>query len=56
MTNGGPLNRTLTVSIYLYQQGFNFFNQGYASAMAYVMFVAIVLLSAAQFRLLRPQT
>jgi multiple sugar transport system permease protein len=56
MTNGGPLNRTLTVSIYLYQQGFNFFNQGYASAMAYIMFVAIVLLSAAQFRLLRPQT
>lgn len=56
MTNGGPLNRTLTVSIYLYQQGFNFFNQGYASAMAYIMFVAIVLLSFAQFRLLRPQT
>lgn len=56
MTGGGPLNRTLTVSMYLYQQGFNFFHQGYASAMAYVMFVAIVLLSAAQFRLLRPRT
>lgn len=56
MTNGGPLNRTLTVSIYLYQQGFNFFNQGYASAMAYVMFLAIVLLSVVQFYLLRPQT
>jgi multiple sugar transport system permease protein len=56
MTGGGPLNRTLTVSIYLYQQGFNFFNQGYASAIAYVMFVAIVLLAIVQFRLLRPQT
>ncbi|HEX6479069.1 MAG TPA: sugar ABC transporter permease, partial [Ktedonobacteraceae bacterium] len=32
MTGGGPLNRTFTVSMYLYQQGFNFFNQGYASA------------------------
>ncbi len=56
MTGGGPINRTLTVSIYLYQQGFNFFNQGYASAMGYVMFIAIVLLALIQFRLLRPQT
>lgn len=56
MTQGGPLNRTLTVSIYLYQQGFNFFNQGYASAIAYVLFVAIVILAFVQFRLLRPQT
>ncbi|QBD83332.1 sugar ABC transporter permease [Ktedonosporobacter rubrisoli] len=56
MTNGGPLNRTLTVSIYLYQQGFSFFHQGYASAMAYVMFIAIVLFALVQFRLLRPQT
>lgn len=56
LTQGGPLNRTLTVGIYLYQQGFNFFNQGYASAMAYILFVAIVILAFVQFRLLRPQT
>lgn len=56
LTQGGPLNRTLTVGIYLYQEGFDFFNQGYASAMAYVLFVAIVILAFIQFRLLRPQT
>ena len=56
LTQGGPLNRTLTVGIYLFQQGFDFFNQGYASAMAYVLFVAIVILAFIQFRLLRPQT
>jgi ABC-type sugar transport system permease subunit len=56
MTQGGPLNRTLTVSMYLYQQGFNFFNQGYASAIAYVLFIAIILLALVQFRVLRPQT
>lgn len=56
MTQGGPLNRTLTISQYLIQQGFDFFNQGYASAMAYVLFLAIVILTLVQFRLLRPQT
>lgn len=56
MTQGGPLNRTFTVSYYLYQQGFNFFNQGYASSIAYVLFVAIVILTVIQFRVLRPQT
>ena len=56
MTQGGPLNRTLTISQYLIQQGFDFFNQGYASAMAYILFLAIVILTLVQFRLLRPQT
>lgn len=56
MTGGGPLNRTFTVSMYLYQQGFNFFNQGYASAIAYVMFVVIAIVALIQFRVLRPQT
>ncbi len=56
LTGGGPLNRTLTVSMYLYQQGFDFFNQGYASAIAYVLFVAIAIVSLIQFRILRPQT
>ena len=56
MTGGGPLNRTFTVSMYLYQQGFNFFNQGYASAIAYVVFAVIAIVALIQFRVLRPQT
>ncbi len=54
MTAGGPLDRTLSVAMYLYQQGFNFFNQGYAAAIAYMLFLAIVVLAAIQFRLLQP--
>jgi multiple sugar transport system permease protein len=53
MTGGGPLNSTLSVSMYVYQQGFGFLNLGYASAVAYALFVAIVALAAVQFRVLR---
>jgi ABC-type sugar transport system permease subunit len=55
MTQGGPLNRTLSVSIYMYQQGFNFFHLGYASAIAYTMFVVIAAVTVLQFRLLRTE-
>jgi multiple sugar transport system permease protein len=53
MTGGGPLDSTLSVSMYVYEQGFRFLNLGYASAVAYALFVAIVALAAIQFRLLR---
>jgi multiple sugar transport system permease protein len=56
MTGGGPLDRTLSVTMLVYQQGFNFLNFGYASAIAYALFVAIVVLTVINFRLLRPQT
>jgi multiple sugar transport system permease protein len=56
MTGGGPLDRTLSVTMYVYQQGFNFLNLGYASAIAYALFLAIVILTIVNFRLLRPQT
>jgi len=51
MTQGGPLSSTLSVSYHIYNQ-FGFGNYGYASAAAYVLFVARVALSALQFRLL----
>lgn len=56
MTQGGPLNKTLSVSMYVYQQGFNFFHQGYASAIAYTLFVVIAAITLIQFRLLRSLT
>ena len=55
MTGGGPLNSTLSVSMYVYQQGFSFLNLGYASAVAYALFIAIVVLAIIQFRLLRSE-
>jgi len=56
MTKGGPLNSTLTVSQLIYNQGFNFFHLGYASAIAYALMLVIAVLAVVQFRLLRPQT
>lgn len=55
MTRGGPLNATRSVSFYIYDQ-FGFGNYGYAAAASYVLFVAIVVLTAIQFRVLRPKT
>jgi multiple sugar transport system permease protein len=39
--------------MYVYQQGFSFLNLGYASAVAYALFMAIVVLAVIQFRFLR---
>lgn len=41
-TNGGPLDSTLFYVLYLYQQAFLRFNMGYASAMAWVLFIIIL--------------
>jgi multiple sugar transport system permease protein len=56
MTNGGPLDRTLSVAMYMYEQGFKFFNFGYAGAVAYTLFIAVLVLTVIQLRLFRSQT
>jgi ABC-type sugar transport system permease subunit len=53
MTGGGPLDATLSVTMYMYQQGFTFFHQGYASAIAYVLFVIVAIAAILQFKFLR---
>jgi multiple sugar transport system permease protein len=55
MTGGGPLDSTLSVAMYTYEQGFRFLNLGYASAVAYALFVAIIVLTFIQFRVLRSE-
>lgn len=45
LTNGGPFNATLTPALYLFRQGFEFGNLGYASAVGLVLLVACVGLS-----------
>ena len=52
MTGGGPVEATNVVVLYLYQQAFQFFRMGYASAVAYVLFAMIFLATLIQFRLL----
>jgi multiple sugar transport system permease protein len=51
--SGGTQQSAYTVSMDVYQQGFGFFNLGYASAIAYALFTAIVVLAILQFRFLR---
>jgi multiple sugar transport system permease protein len=55
MTKGGPLNSTISLSMYTYQQ-FGFGNYGLASAMSYLIFVVIAIVTAVQFRLLRERS
>ncbi len=47
---GSPNNATLTPVLYLYQRGFQQFDQGYASAVAWVLFAFIFALTLYQFR------
>ena len=42
MTGGGPANATLFYLLYLYRNAFNWFEMGYASAMAWVLFLVIM--------------
>lgn len=53
MTGGGPENGTLVLAFYIYQQGFKFFNIGYASALAMIMFVIVMALTLVQVMLRR---
>jgi multiple sugar transport system permease protein len=41
-TVGQPLNSTLFYSVYLYQNGFQFLKMGYASALAWILFLVIL--------------
>jgi len=52
MTQGGPLNSTISASMYTYNQ-FGFGNYGVAGAMAYLTFLVIVVVTIIQFRITR---
>ena len=51
MTGGGPVDSTNMIVYYLYQNAFEFFEAGYASAIAVVLFLIVVTLTAIQFRI-----
>jgi multiple sugar transport system permease protein len=56
MTGGGPVEATNVIVLYLYQQAFEFFRMGYASAVAYVMFAFVFIVTLIQFRLVGKRT
>jgi multiple sugar transport system permease protein len=51
LTNGGPSNSTLFYVYYLFNRAFMYFNMGYASAMAWLLFALILSLTVFQLRL-----
>lgn len=54
MTKGGPLGSTMTVVYYIFDNAFNRADMmGYASAVAYVLFIILIIFSFLQMRLLR---
>lgn len=44
-TNGGPLDSTLFLVLYIYRQAFEFFHMGYAAALAWVLFALVLVLT-----------
>jgi multiple sugar transport system permease protein len=53
MTQGGPANATNTIVYHIYRNAFQFFKMGYASAMAWVLFAVIFVVTLLQFRVQR---
>jgi len=49
MTQGGPANATLVYVVYLYERAFQDFNMGYASALAWILFLVILAFTLIQF-------
>ncbi len=50
MTNGGPHNATLFFVLYLYRNAFQFFKMGYASVLAWILFIYIFALTLLVYR------
>ncbi|GAB6281265.1 MAG: sugar ABC transporter permease [Ignavibacterium sp.] len=51
MTQGGPLNSTLSIVLYMYQEGFRWWNIGYSTSIAFALFIIILIGTIIQFRL-----
>jgi multiple sugar transport system permease protein len=50
MTHGGPLNKTLSAVMMMYEQGFRWWRMGYAAAIAFILFLVIAAATALQMK------
>jgi multiple sugar transport system permease protein len=50
MTRGGPLHATYSVVLFMYEQGFRWWNMGFAAAIAFVLFLIILAATLLQLR------
>lgn len=53
LTSGGPLGSTKVLVFYLYENAFKYFEMGYASAVAYLLFALVFVLTLVQVKYLR---
>ncbi|HZW39396.1 MAG TPA: sugar ABC transporter permease [Ignavibacteriaceae bacterium] len=51
MTQGGPVNSTLSIVLYMYQEGFRWWRIGYSTAIAFMLFIIIMIGTVIQFKL-----
>ena len=56
MTQGGPLRSTTSVVLLMYEEGFRWWRMGNAAAIAFVLFIVILLATLVQFRLQKERT
>jgi multiple sugar transport system permease protein len=56
MTHGGPVDKTTTMLYYVYQAAFVYFDMGYASTLAFALFLMLVVFTILQLRFYRSQT
>ncbi|OJF93808.1 carbohydrate ABC transporter permease [Alkalibacterium sp. 20] len=56
MTDGGPLNSTISVALFIYRNGFQLNNFGYAAAGSLLLFVAIIIATIVQLRIQKVDT
>lgn len=50
ITNGGPVDSTMFYALYIYNRAFNFFEMGYASAMAWILLIMIGIVTVFIFK------
>ena len=50
MTRGGPQDTTMFYALYLFDRAWRYFDMGYASAMAWVLFIVVALITGFLFR------
>ena len=53
MTQGGPVESTVSVLYFMYEQGFKWWNLGFASAVAFILFVIMFVITAIQYSVAR---
>ncbi|QAS53604.1 carbohydrate ABC transporter permease [Halobacillus litoralis] len=56
MTDGGPLDGTISIALFIYKEGFQFSEFGYAAAGSFVLFAMIILVTVLQFKFRKSDT